>query len=205
MDLVKIGEFIRGKRGELGLTQRELAERLAVSDKAISKWETGNGLPDASLMIPLCDALGVSVNDLLSGEVLSKTNYQRRAEENMVRLIKEKEDAKKKIIIAVIVMVITLVSSISLIMLAGILDMDDWLRVSLICLGFVIIGLGVGVCCVLDRDAGYFECKNCGERFVPTMTAYIFGMHGTTWRRLKCPRCHKTTNCKKVLSKEDIG
>lgn len=204
MDLIKIGEFIKEKRTQLGLTQRDLAEMLSISDKTVSKWETGNGLPDASLMMPLCDVLGVSVNELLSGEELSADGYQERAEENMVNLIKEKEESKKKIIIAVVVMVITLLSSLTLIMLSGLLFMDDWLRVLLICLGFIIIVLGVGVCCVLDRDAGYFECRNCGERFVPSMLAYVMGMHGTTWRRLKCPVCHKTTNCKKVLSKKDI-
>lgn len=86
MDQIKIGRFIAQCRKEKGMTQRQLAELLHVSDKAISKWETGKGLPEAQLMLPLCKALGITVNELLSGERLTEQTYQERAEENMVNL-----------------------------------------------------------------------------------------------------------------------
>ncbi len=87
MDQIKSGRFLAACRKEKDLTQRQLAELLHVSDKTVSKWETGKGLPEAQLMLPLCEALGISVNELLSGERLTETEYQRKAEENMVNLI----------------------------------------------------------------------------------------------------------------------
>ena len=86
MDQIKIGRFLAACRKEKDLTQRQLAELLHVSDKTVPKWETGKGLPEAQLMLPLCEALGISVNELLSGERLTETEYQRKAEENMVNL-----------------------------------------------------------------------------------------------------------------------
>ena len=88
MDQNKIGRFIAALRTEQGLTQRELAEKLHISDKTVSKWETSRGLPDASLMLPLCQALGISVNELLSGERLDESAYREKAEENMVTLLR---------------------------------------------------------------------------------------------------------------------
>ena len=87
MDQIKIGRFLAACRKEKDLTQRQLAELLHVSDKTVSKWETGKGLPEAQLMLPLCEALGISVNELLSGERLTETEYQRKAEENMGNLV----------------------------------------------------------------------------------------------------------------------
>lgn len=80
MDQVRIGRFIAEMRKTQNFTQRQLADLLSVSDKTISKWECGKGLPEVSLMLPLCDALHITVNDLLSGERLSDTEYQERAE-----------------------------------------------------------------------------------------------------------------------------
>lgn len=88
MDQVKIGQFIARKRKEKNLTQRQLADILEISDKTISKWETGNGLPDVSLMMPLCEILTISVNELLSGENLLDKEYKDKAEENMLALLK---------------------------------------------------------------------------------------------------------------------
>ncbi|MCH5164112.1 MAG: transcriptional regulator, partial [Clostridiales bacterium] len=77
------------------------------------------------------------------------------------------------------------------------------LRIVLAVFGFIIICAGVGIACVLERDAGVYECKHCGERFVPTMKAYLCAPHTPTTRRLRCPKCGKKSYCKKRLSKED--
>ena len=81
MDQIRIGKFIANARKEKGMTQRELADTLLISDKTISKWECGKGLPEVSLMLPLCEALDISVNDLLSGERISDIDYKKKAEE----------------------------------------------------------------------------------------------------------------------------
>lgn len=95
MDQVKIGKFIAQCRKEQNLTQAQLAEKLNVTDKAISKWETGKGLPDSSIMLELCQKLNINVNELLSGERLNTENYQEKADENIVYITKEAEKSKK--------------------------------------------------------------------------------------------------------------
>lgn len=91
----KIGKFIGTKRKQVGITQKELAEKLGISDKAVSKWETGRGMPDNSILLELCTILGISVNELLSGEELSNDNYLGKAEENMIGLIQKNEEQKR--------------------------------------------------------------------------------------------------------------
>lgn len=95
MDLEKIGNFITQCRKEKQLTQSQLAEKLNISNKTISKWETGNGMPDSSIMIDLCDQLGINVNELLSGEHIPNEEYQGKATENIINITKECENNKK--------------------------------------------------------------------------------------------------------------
>ena len=203
MDQVKIGRFIKAMRKEKNLTQREVAERLSISEKTVSKWETGNGMPEVSLMMPLCELLNISVNELLSGERLDEKLYYEKAEQNIMSLIQEKAEAKKKIIIAVIIGVVTLIAGLAIMLIADLLEMETWLRIVLVVVGVVTLGTGIGLACVLERDAGTYECKHCGERFVPTMNAYLFAVHTLTTRRLKCPKCGKKSFCKKRLSKTE--
>ena len=100
MDQKKIGLFIKECRKEVNITQQELADKLGVSFKTVSKWECGKGLPDVSLMLPLCNELKISVNELLSSERLLSEEYKEKAEENLVDIIKkEREENKKKVII----------------------------------------------------------------------------------------------------------
>ena len=203
MDQVQIGQFIKAIRKEKNLTQREVAEKLNISEKTVSKWETGNGLPEVSLMLPLCELLEISVNELLSGERLDEKRYFEKAEQNIMSLMEEKAEAKKKIIIAVNIVVITFLAGLTIILLAGLLEMELWLRIVLGVVGALIIVTGIVLACVLDRDAGVYECKHCGEKFVPTMTAYLFAPHMPTSRKLKCPKCGRKSYCKKRLSKSE--
>ena len=201
MDQIKTGQFIKTCRKEKGLTQREVAEKLNISEKTVSKWETGNGLPEVSLMLPLCELLEISVNELLSGERLDEKRYFEKAEQNIIKLMDERAQAKMKLIIAVLTVVVTLVAGLTIILLADLLEMQTWFQITLTAVGLIVICLGIGIACVLERDAGVYECKHCGERFVPTMKAYIFAPHTPTRRRLKCPKCGKKSYCKKRLSR----
>lgn len=203
MDQVKIGQFIKAVRKEKNLTQREVAEKLLISEKTVSKWETGNGLPEVSLMKPLCDLLGISLNEFFSGERLDEKQYYAKAEANIMSLVEEKAKAKKGIICSVIVIVMTILASFTLILVAGLFEMALWLRIIFIAVAGFLIVSGLIVSIILDRDAGVFECPHCGERFVPTAKAYVFSLHGITWRRLRCPKCHKKGFCKKKLSREN--
>ena len=114
MNQEKIGKFIANLRKEKNMTQQELAKKLGVTDRAISKWENGRGLPDYSLLQDLCDVLSISINELFSGEKISKEDYETKAEENMSKLINDNYSEKKKInwIIAISVAVVYLSISI---------------------------------------------------------------------------------------------
>ncbi len=192
-------------RKEKNLTQREVAERLLISEKTVSKWETGNGLPEVSLMKPLCDLLGISLNEFFSGERLDEKQYYAKAEANIMSLAAEKAKAKKDIVLSIIVVAMTLIAGITLITIASLIEMTVALRITLIVIAELLVGGGICVAIVLDRDAGVFECPHCGERFVPTTMAYVFSVHGINWRRLRCPKCHKMGNCKKKLSRKEEG
>lgn len=97
MDQVKIGKFIAECRKNKNLTQAQLAEKLNITDRAISKWETGKSMPDSSIMLELCSKLGISVNELLSGEVIEVNNYNKKAEENFIKLKQSEEKIEKKL------------------------------------------------------------------------------------------------------------
>ena len=201
MDQIKIGKFIADRRKELQLTQKQLSEQLDVSDKTISKWECGRGLPEVVLMLPLCNCLHINVNELLSGENLSEEKYHEKAEENLMNLVKEKEESKKKIVLSVIVAMTCVISGTALILVAGLLEMPVAAKAVLVAIASVVMILGIGVAAVLDREAGTYECPKCHARFVPSMSAYMNGMHTITRRRLKCPECGKSSMCKRRLTK----
>ena len=94
MEQEMIGKFISACRKENGLTQMQLAEKLNITNRAVSKWETGKSMPDVSLMLDLCNILGITVNELLSGERIIMEDYQKRAEENLMELQAKKEKAQ---------------------------------------------------------------------------------------------------------------
>ena len=201
MDQIKIGKFIAEERKAKKYTQRELADKLSISDKTISKWERGNGFPEVSLLLPLCNELEITVNELLSGERLRAMDYKKKAEKNMVNLVKEAQESKKKIIMSAMVGVLVIVAAVPLFVVAGMFEMQVWTRVLLMGIGFVITVMGIAIACVLDREAGAFECPECNNRFVPDMKSYIMGPHTITKRKLVCPYCGAHKYCKKVLTK----
>lgn len=201
MDQIKIGKFIAERRKSKGYTQRQLSDILRISDKTISKWECGNGFPEVSLLLPLCGELGISVNELLAGERVSDNDYRKRAEETMVNLVKEAQESKKKIILSAMVAGLAIVAAVPLVLIAGIFEMETWLRCVLIGIGFLVITAGIIIACILDKDAGAFECPECHNRFVPEMREYIMSPHTVTKRKLRCPKCGATKYCRHVLTK----
>ncbi len=201
MDQIKIGKFIAEERKRKSYTQRELAELLGISDKTISKWERGNGFPEVSLLLPLCNELEITVNELLSGERLQEVDYKKKAEENMVNLVKEAQESKKKILLSAMFGWLAIIAALPLFIISGVVQMDNWIRVVLIMSGIVVVIIGIAIACILDRDAGAFECPECKERFVPDMKEYVMSAHTITRRKLTCPKCGKRCYCKHVLTK----
>ena len=196
MDQIKIGRFIAETRKSKNLTQKQLAEKLSISDKTVSKWECGKGLPDVSIMLDLCEELQITVNDLLTGESVSKIDYQKKAEENLMNLMKENQENKKRMILSVICAVITIIATCSLVVIASYIEMPVIARVAVIILALVTGVFGIEAAAVLEVKAGYYECPHCKALFVPTMGEYVKGYHTITRRRLTCHECGKTSMCK---------
>lgn len=202
MDQVKIGRFIAQCRKEANLTQRQLAEKLLITDRAVSKWERGKSLPDSSIMLLLCDTLKISINDLLSGEVVEMENYNKELENNLLEMVKQKEQADKRLLsLETLIGILFVVIMFTLILVASYVQMDEWLRVLLILIGFMPFVIAVPFMIKIEQTAGYYECKKCNNRYIPSYKSVFMAMHIGRTRYMKCPKCHKKSWQKKVLNK----
>ena len=191
MDQVKIGKFLSDERKAKGYTQKQLSELLGISDKTISKWECGNGFPEASLLLPLCNELEITVNELLTGERISQQNYKKKAEENMVNMIREKEENKQKILLTTMIGVISTITFVTLLLVVCFYTDVIILPIKIVLMVIAISVFGVGLYVAMwgDRKIGYFKCRNCNELFTPTFMQYNMEMHIVSTRYLKCPHC----------------
>ena len=203
MDQIKTGKFIAERRKANNLTQMQLAEKLGITDRAVSKWETGKSLPDASLMLELCEILKITVNDLLSGEVVAMDNYNKELENNLLEMVKQKEESDKKLLsLEVFIGVTATVLLFVFIALAAYVQMETWLRITLIVFGFVVFLAGCFYAVRIEQTAGYYQCRECGHRYVPQYGNVIMAQHIGRKRYMKCPECGKKSWQKKVLSKD---
>ena len=202
MDQVKIGKFIAEKRKENNLTQMKLAEMLAVTDRAVSKWETGKSLPDSSIMIELCNILKITVNDLLSGEEISMENNNQKNEQLLLDMAKELEQKNKTIWTSMwAIMIVSIIGLLGGLTVAALLIPEGvWQLVTILGLCVVFL-IPCFYALKLEVSVGAYKCKNCGHEIVPTYTEALNAMHMGTTRYLKCPNCGKRTWCKKVWKK----
>lgn len=204
MDQMKIGKFIASCRKEQGMTQAVLAEKLGISDRAISKWETGKSMPDSGIMLDLCELLKITVNELLSGERIMAEAYDKRAEENLLAMRREVEEKNRQMLrteywIAFPAVIYGLV----MVFVASFIEMPVWLRIVLIVFALVMIFTVAFIAVGIEQKAGYYECQNCHHRYVPTYWQINLAMHMGRTRYMKCPKCGKRSWQKKVLTKEE--
>lgn len=203
MDQVKIGKFIAQRRKQANLTQMQLAEKLNITDRAISKWETGKSLPDASIMLELCGLLGITVNDLLSGEVVIMDNYNENVEKNLLEMVKQKEEADKKLLhLEILIGIFSIIILLGFVFSAALVPMADWLRIVLIVVGFATAMVGICYAVKIEQTAGYYECAKCAHRYVPTYKSVFMAAHVNRTRYMRCPQCGEKSWQKKVLTKE---
>ena len=113
MDLVKIGKYIAEKRKALGMTQKQLAEQLGMSDKSVSKWERGICLPDVSVYLELCKILGITINEFLAGEDISEENLTEKSEDNLIQVAKDSKHRQKHLKSMIAVLALTAVLAIA--------------------------------------------------------------------------------------------
>lgn len=203
MDQLKIGRFIAEQRKAVGLTQFQLAEKLNITDRAVSKWERGKSLPDSSIMLELCEILQISVNDLLSAQVVKMDNYNKELEKNLLEMVKQKEKLDKKLLdLEILIGILSVSMLLALCIIASYVQLDEWLRVLLILIGFVPVLIATPFMLRIEQTAGYYKCKECGHCYVPTFKSVFLAMHVGRKRHMKCPKCGKKSWQDKVLSKE---
>ena len=202
MDQIKIGKFIAEQRKKNNLTQMQLAEKLNITDRAVSKWENGKAMPDSSIMLELCDELKISVNELLSGEVLEMNNYNESVEQNLLDMVKQKEQADKNMLsLEIVIGVLSMIVLLSLTFVALFIEMEEWTQILLIVFGVVVFMIGVLFALKIEQIAGYFECAECHYKYMPEYSKVFWAMHIGRTRYMKCPKCNKRSWQKKVISK----
>ena len=204
MDQVKIGRFIAERRKQQGLTQMQLAEKLGITDRAISKWENGRSLPDSAIMLELCEILGITVNDLLYGEVVSMENYNKEMEKNLLDMIKQKEEADKNLLRLEIVLGIlsTIILIVPTFIAAYVPGLEDWQRILIVFSGFIPAVIGYIFCLSIVRTAGYYECRKCGHKYIPAYKSVMLSPHMGRTRHMRCPQCNQKSWQKKVIKKD---
>ena len=181
-------------RKNKGLSQEELSIKLYVVRQTISKWETGLSLPDADKMIELCNNLDINVNELLLGEEVNMKDYKKKTEELLLELAKQDEIKNKKLMASMwTILIVSFLFYIGILLISFILGIIILLSTIL----FLVAGF---IAFKFELDAGYYECKNCHHKFIPSYKAALLAMHISTTRFLKCPECGKRTWAKKVMN-----
>ncbi len=203
MDQVKIGKFIAACRKKENLTQMQLAEKLNITDRAVSKWETGKALPDSSIMLEVCDALKITVNDLLSGEVVTMDNYNKELENTLFEILKQKEEADKRLLkLEIVLGIIAVLPLIAAAVIVSVVPMEEWKGGLLVGLSLLPLLIATPVALKIEQKAGYYKCQKCGHSHIPKYSGVFFAMHINRTRYMRCPRCGKMSWQKKVLNKE---
>ena len=204
MDQIKIGKFIASCRKEQGMTQAVLAEKLGISDRAVSKWETGRSLPDSGIMLELCGLLKINVNELLSGERIMTESYDKRAEENLLEMKRQVEEKNRQMLrTEYLIGGPATVAGLVLVAVAAFVEMPVGLRIGLIAFTMVMIFAVAFIAVGIEQKAGYYECQKCGHRYVPTYWQTNLAMHMGRTRYMRCPKCGERSWQKKVLIRED--
>lgn len=203
MDQIKIGRFIAVCRKEQNLTQLQLADKLGITDRAVSKWETGKAMPDSSVMLPLCEILKISVNDLLCGEVVTMENNKKELENNLLEMIRQKEESDKRLlamewVVAILSVIVLLVP----IAIASLVPMEESTQLILCFSGFIPAIIGFGFSLKIEQVAGYYACKECGHKYVPSFMSVNLAPHMGRTRYMRCPECGKKSWQKKVIRKD---
>ena len=200
MDYSKIGNLIMNERKAKKLTQTKLAEKLFVSEKTISKWENGNGIPDTNTLPKLCKIFEISLNELLNGERIATEKYKDKAEERLLELQKVKEEGNKRLLSAEIVIgILSCIILLSLTFIASFVEMQSWLRIYIIIFGFVTGLIGILFALKIEQVAGYYVCKKCNHKYIPSYKQVIWAAHINRTRYMKCPHCNQRSWQKKVI------
>ena len=201
MDYNKIGDFIATERKAKKLTQAKLAEKIFVSEKTVSKWENGKGIPDTNTLLKLCEVLDVTLNELLSGERGVEKNKQQN-ESLLYDMINEIHQKNRIIWTSMwVIMAVSMIALFAGLFISAFLIPEGvWQLVSILGLCIVFL-IPCFYALKLEVSVGSYKCKKCGHEIVPTYSQALWAMHRGTTRYLKCPNCKKRSWCKKNINK----
>ena len=202
MDYNKIGEFISKERKLKKLTQVKLAEKVFVSDKTISKWEKGNGIPDTNTLTKLCEVFNCTINELLNGERISKQDYSNKAEEKLLELQKIKEEKDKLLLfVEIIASFCVLLPAFTMVFLSTFLFEKGFVTIPIIMIIVGIVSI-LAICLIairIEQKAGYYYCEKCGHKHIPKFNQVLFATHINRTRKMKCPKCKQKSWQRKII------
>lgn len=202
MNQEKVGKFIALCRKDKKLTQAELADKLGITDRAVSKWENGRSMPDSSIMLALCDILGISVNELLCGEKLDMKDYNKKTEEILLEMAEKEERQNKRLMMyEYVIGIFSLIIFFAFLLTAVYAVENTAIKVILISLAIVLMFIGISFALLIETEAGYYECGHCHNKYVPKYLQVYGAVHIGTTRYLKCPQCGRRSWSKKVMKK----
>lgn len=201
MNQEKIGAFIARRRKEKANTS-EACKLFRITDRAVSKWERGKGLPDPVYMLELCRLLDISVNELLTGEFIEETKYQQKAEDNLLIMAKQEVKQTKKMFFYENVIGIgsTIIFTILIFMSVYFVE-SEGIKILLFIFAFLFLITGVSIALKIETEEGYYECQKCHHKYIPSYRQVYFAMHIGRTRYMKCPHCQKRSWQKKIYSK----
>ena len=206
MNQEKIGRFIAELRREKNMTQQELADKLNITDRAISHWENGRSIPDAGVILELCKILNINVNELLSAKKIKDEKYNERAEESLLEMRREIEIQNKRILtLNKIIINLAIIIFVVIGLVATFIEMSMLIRNIIFAVDLVMLILVGFFTLNILQKTGYYECQECKHQYIPRYTQMFFSMSGitnTNWR-MKCPKCKKKCWHKKVLTKNE--
>ena len=197
---IKIGKFISEKRKEKGITQSELAEKLYITDRAISKWENGVCMPDVGTIPELCKILNITINDLFSGEVVNMKDNEKKLEENLMEMAKLKEEADKRLLnLEWVIGILACIVLFGAMLIPAYVEMKTYLKVIIMVSGVIVFLIAMFYALKIEQVAGYYECRKCGHKYVPGYWTCFFAPHIGRSRYMRCPKCNTKSYHKKVL------
>ena len=204
MDQVKIGKFIAECRKKQNLTQMQLAEKFNITDRAVSKWETGKTLPDSAIMLDLCEVLGITVNDLLNGEVISSDEYAQKTATQLVEVIQQKEAVENRLLsIKTMLEILSIIFTVPYIIVLVFVPTVNMVLFSVLFFLYILAFFVFSrLCEKVAHLVGYYQCPRCNHIYKPEYKEVQLSIGFGRKRQLKCPNCKKNSWHIKVITKE---
>ena len=159
-------------------------------------------MPDVGIMQELCEILNITINDLFSGEVVNMKDTEKKLEENLLEMTRQKEEKDRQLLsLEIFIGVISSVIFVGSVLIVGWLELSKLPAIIIITISSILFLVGMGLALRIEQTAGYYECKNCHHKYVPTYQSVFFAQHINRTRKMKCPKCNKKTWHKKVITK----